>query len=171
MDAYFIGLRLVHIFAGTFWVGGALLNVAFLEPTVRASGAEGGRFMARLVGEAHYGPALSVASLLTIVSGFLLYWRISGGLYWSWVTTNTGLAFTIGAVAGSAAFVLGIGVIARTAGQLATLSAQLQAAGGPPLPEQVRARDRLQTRLHQAALIEAPLIVLAVSTMAIARYL
>jgi hypothetical protein len=171
MDTYFIVLRLVHIVAGTFWVGGALLNVAFLEPTVRASGAEGGRFMARLAGDAHYGPALSIASLFTIVSGFLLYRRISGGLHWAWVTTNTGMAFTIGALAGSTAFALGLGVIARTAGQLSALNAQVQTTGGSPLPEQVRQLDRLQARLHQAALIEAPLIIVAVSTMAIARYL
>lgn len=171
MDVYLIILRLVHIVGGTLWVGGAILNVGFLEPTVRASGPDGGRFMGRLVRDAHYGPALSIASLLTISSGFLLYWRVSDGLQWAWITTNTGLAFSIGALAGSVAFVLGLGLIGRTAGQLATLGAQLQSASGPPLPEQIRERDRLQARLHQAGLIEAPLVIVAVVTMAIARYL
>lgn len=147
------------------------MNAGFLEPTVRTSGAEGGRFMNRLMHDAHFGQALSVSSLLTIGSGFLLFWRISDGLQWAWITTNTGLAFTIGAIAGSAAFALGLGLIARTAIQLSTLSTQLQMASGPPLPEQIHERDRLQTRLRYAGMIETPLVIVSVVTMAIARYL
>ena len=37
MDFYVILLRIVHIFAGVFWVGGMVLFFAFLEPTAKAT--------------------------------------------------------------------------------------------------------------------------------------
>ena len=37
-----IVLRAVHVIAGAFWVGAALMLVAFVAPTVRALGPDGG---------------------------------------------------------------------------------------------------------------------------------
>lgn len=49
MQTLRIVLRLTHISAGTFWVGAAIFITLFLDPTVRAAGAEGGRFMMKYI--------------------------------------------------------------------------------------------------------------------------
>lgn len=52
MNFYLIVPRLIHIGSGVFWAGAAVMIAAFLEPTVRAAGPEGGRFMQRLAAAA-----------------------------------------------------------------------------------------------------------------------
>ena len=48
MDFFLVALRLIHIVAGSFWVGAALMLAVFVEPTVRAVGPAGGQFMQKL---------------------------------------------------------------------------------------------------------------------------
>ena len=94
-----VWLRLVHIVAGVVWVGSAVFAALFVLPTARALGAEGGRFVARLMPRS--GPVLGGAMLLTIVSGFIMYGRLSAGFNRAWVTSRVGLALGAGAVCGT----------------------------------------------------------------------
>ena len=45
MSIYLILLRLIQIGAGVFWAGAAVMTAAFVEPAVRGSAPEGGKFM------------------------------------------------------------------------------------------------------------------------------
>ena len=45
MAILIIVLRIIHIFSGVFWVGFAFFNIGFLQPTVKATGAEGQKTM------------------------------------------------------------------------------------------------------------------------------
>ncbi len=49
MAILFPFLRFVHIAAAIFWVGTSVFMLFFLEPTIRSLGAEGGKFMQRLL--------------------------------------------------------------------------------------------------------------------------
>ena len=42
-------LRIIHIFAGVLWVGSAFFNLLFVQPSVRATGAEGQKLNQYLV--------------------------------------------------------------------------------------------------------------------------
>ena len=42
MDLYLIVLRALHIFAGVFWVGAALMFFFFVEPTTKKLGPQAG---------------------------------------------------------------------------------------------------------------------------------
>jgi hypothetical protein len=170
MSVYMVLLRLVHIGAGVFWAGAAVMVAAFIEPAVRASGPEGGRFMRRLVEQQRFSFFMSLAALLTALSGILLYWPVSGHLSLAWITSGPGLTLTIGSVAGLSAFAIGTAVNGPTARQIAAVGQEMQAAGGPPGPAQLETMRTLQARLRKAGVVDALLLAIAVAGMAIASY-
>ncbi len=116
MDVYMLGLRVIHIFAGVLWAGWAFALVSFIEPATRAAGAEGGKFMQALVGKTKIVQTMTVAPLLVIFTGLLMYWRVSSGLNGLWIASGPGLALTVGSLAGIIAFISGL-VINRPAAE------------------------------------------------------
>ena len=136
MDIYVTVWRLAHIFSGNFWVGTAFFFVLFFEPTIKAAGAEGGKVMGRLT-LTKFPLAMTIASLLTVVAGVLLYLDASGGLQASWIFSLSGLALTIGGSAGILAFLLGLTVQGPSAARMSALQKGIQAAGAPPTPAQM----------------------------------
>ena len=167
MNIIFIALRLIHILAGTFWVGAAVVTTAFLMPAARAMGPEGGKFIQFLLGKQRMSNYISLSAILTTLSGIALYWIKTGGLQSAWVFTSAGLILTIGAITGIAAAILGGTVTAPTAARMEALSKEMQSAGGPPKPVQLAQLQELQKRLGQAGLWGTILLVVTAVTMAI----
>lgn len=171
MDIVVLVLRLLHIFGGVFWVGGTFMLAGFIEPSVRATGPEGGKFMQRLAGQSGFTQAMSVAAVANVLAGLLLYWRDSGGLQLAWITTGTGLTFTLGGLMGIVAAVIGFGVTGANAGKLAALGKQIAAAGGPPTPAQLSQVQALQEKLRQGGQINTVVMIVVLLCMSLARYL
>ena len=167
MNILFISLRLIHILAGTFWVGAAVVTTAFLMPAARAIGPEGGKFVQFVLGKQRMSNYISLSAILTTLAGIALYWMKTGGLQSAWIFTSAGLIITIGAITGIAAAILGGVVTAPTAARMEALSKEMQSAGGPPKPEQLAQLQGLQKRLGQAGLWGTILLVITVVTMAI----
>jgi len=170
MNILMILLRLVHIGSGVFWAGAAVMIAGFIEPAVKDSGPEGGRFMQRLVRGQRLSTYMSIASLATALSGVVLYWPISGNFNMNWLISGPGLTLTIGSVAGLLAFAVGALVNGPTAKQISALGQEMQAAGGPPNPSQLATMGALQARLRTAGIVDAALLGIAVAGMAIASY-
>lgn len=166
MDWYMIALRLIHFFSGIFWVGSTFFLIGFLAPTVQASGPEGGRFMQRLMNGTRFSTVIAVAGGLAMLSGLLMYWRISDGLN-PGVMFNSRLGLTIGAIAGIAAGIVGGAVQGRASGRMAALGQQIAAQGGPPKPEQMTQMQALQETIRQGGVITAILMSIAVIGMAV----
>jgi hypothetical protein len=169
VDIVMIVLRLIHILAGVFWVGGVVVLAGFLQPTAKALVPEGPKFMQRLMA----GPllvGLSAAPPLTVLAGLLMYWRDSAGLSIAWIATGTGLVFTLGGLLGISAMLVGFLVSRPAAVGLATVGKEIQAGGKPPTPEQLGKIGRFQVMLTQGANWTAILAVLALVAMASARY-
>ncbi|MCL4396104.1 MAG: hypothetical protein M1482_15105 [Chloroflexi bacterium] len=163
-------VRLVHIFSGVFWAGGAIVLAAFVEPSVAATVPEGNKFMQRFVNSG-FVAAMGIAGPLTVLAGLALYLIDSGGLQTGWITTHTGLGFTVGGIAGLIAFFIGF-FISRTAAEaMGALGREMQAAGRPPTPDQVQKMKALQERLSQASVATAIVLAVAVAAMAMSRYL
>jgi uncharacterized membrane protein len=49
-------LRLIHIVAGVGWVGGAVINSLFVEPSARATAPASGKFMQYFMANAALAP-------------------------------------------------------------------------------------------------------------------
>ena len=164
-----VWLRLVHIVAGIVWVGSAVFAALFLFPTARAVGADGRRFLERL--RQRMGPALGIAMLLTVVSGFVMYGRLSAGFNRAWVTSRPGLALGAGALAALLAVVIGVAANAPAGAKMAALRKAFETQGGAPTPAQAAQLATLQARVERGAQLAAVLLLVAAGAMAVARYL
>lgn len=171
MDLYVIVLRVLHIFGGVFWAGTTFLFTGYLGPAIMVSGPEGSKFMQALLNQTRFLRVIAAASGLTALSGLLLYWRASGGLRPAWMSTGTGLGFTIGGLAGLAAFALALGMQNRAGRRLASLGREVQAAGGPPTPEQGSQMQAAARAISQGGQWSSILLIIAILGMAAAQYL
>lgn len=170
-SVWIIALRIVHIVAGSFWLGALLLIGGFVIPGARAAGPAGGQVVKQIVQIRRLPAYMDSSVYLSLASGFLLFWRASAGFSPAWMATRYGMGWTVGGLLGLAAGVYGKFVNSPTARRIGQLSLQLEAAGGPPPAEAVAAIRGLQGRLFRAVWIDAALVALAAVAMATARYL
>lgn len=167
MDLVTIILRIIHIFGGVFWVGGAWTIVFFLEPASHALVPEGGKVMGYLMGTRRLAVYLSVAAVLTVLAGLILF-------FWHYglagLNTGPGLVFGIGGVFGIIALAIGGAVTGPTSNKLTQLGGEIARGGKPPTPEQGVQLAALQARMRTAARWAAVFASLALLMMASARY-
>lgn len=168
METLRIVLRLIHISSGTVWVGAALFITLFLEPAVRASGPEGGRFMERLVTKTSFMKYMIISSLLTVLTGVVLY-GIDSGFTTTWITSREGVIFSLGSLAGIGAYFTGQFLIAPTAQRIGTLGHEMAMAGGPPSTLQLSEMSILEGQAGRFGRMELVLMVISVLGMAGAR--
>ena len=165
---YFIWfLRIVHIVGGVFWVGGALIMAFFIGPTIGASGESGQKFVGHLMNNLKFSTRMMIASGLTILAGFILYWIDSDGFTSPWMRSGAGTGFGIGAGFALLGLVFGI-LVGRTTNAMAKLGAQIQ---GKPSAEQMSQLGALRKQQVTYSNVNAITLILSVIFMAIARYL
>jgi hypothetical protein len=171
MDLGLIALRLAHVVAGAAWVGGAFVMILLVTRTARLRGADGDVFMSTLLTEGKAARYFELAALTTVVAGSLLYWRASGGLQLGWITSPTGIGFTVGALAAIVSLAWGGTMVGPAGKRAAAIEAEVKAAGGPPTPAQRDELDAIKSTLNRFAMADLVLLGVAVVTMATARYL
>ena len=169
MNYLVLVLRILHIGAGVFWVGGVLIMTFFVSPTVGATAESGQKFVAHLMNNLKFSARMSAAAGLTILAGFILYWIDSEGFSSAWTRSGPGIGFGIGAGFSLIGFVYGI-LLGRTMKAMAQAGAQLS-QGGSPSPAQMAQMQTLRSRQVNYSNISAITLILAVLFMAIARYL
>lgn len=108
-QTYIIILRLLHIVFGILWAGSVLFFTLFIMPALKASGPDGVKFMQNL-GETGYPVAAMVSGLVTIIAGFLLIWKLSGGFQPEWFNSWYARTLTIGGGMALIAFIIGFTV-------------------------------------------------------------
>ncbi len=170
MDWWLITLRIVHIGWAMSWFGGALIGSFFLEPTARALGDAGQPFWEYLMRRRRMEIFYPIVAALTVLSGATLYWRDSGGLQWSWISSASGLAYTTAGLAAIVALLAGIILIGPSTADQTAVRAELTAGAGAPT-ELRRARlARADGRIRLATRLNLGLILLAALLMAVGRY-
>lgn len=169
MDYLQIVLRVIHIGSAIVWVGGGVFMHFFVEPTVTALGPQGGAFISHMNAKRKVPVVISLAAVLTVAAGIVLYVRDSDGFDPDWITSSVGLAFTIGGIAAILAFVVGVGMVRPRVVRLGALAAEM--ASGQPSPEQTQEMGALQARLRSLSLISLLLLAIATVAMASASYL
>jgi uncharacterized membrane protein len=167
MDYLLLTLRIVHIGAGVFWVGGTLMMTFFIAPTVGAMGEAGPKFVTHLVQNLKFTTRMSVAAGLTALAGVWLYWIDSNGFQSAWMMSSVGTGFGIGSGLGAIGFLFGI-LSGRTMNALVSLGAQIR---GMPSPEQVARLQTLQKKQARFVRVTAASLILAVVFMSAARFL
>lgn len=170
MHVFTVILRLLHIGAGVFWAGGAIVVARFVIPSVQDAGPEGGKVVQALQ-QRGLMTALPAAAVVSMVAGLILYWRDSAGSA-AFPRSPYGMALSLGAVVSIVAFVIGITIMRPStmkAGALAQTLPQLtDAAARTARQAEIAA---LRTRAARAANWIAGLLGVAVLAMAVARYL
>ena len=162
-------LRIIHIFSGVFWVGFAFFNIGFLQPTVKATGAEGQKTMQYLTQKTRLLSTVYTTATLTMLSGLTMYWILSG-FRLSFIGSGYGLVLTIGSIAGIIAWIYAVVVIRGIFNRMSVIGQQIQAQGGPPNPEQATQMQALVARLGKVGQVALVFLVIALLGMATARY-
>lgn len=163
-------LRIVHIFSGVCWVGGIVVLVGFIEPTANATAPASAAFMQHLMFRRRFSQFMTVVPILTVLAGSLMYWRDSAGLNLIWITTPTGMVFTIGAVLGFTTLAVGLLGIKPRADRLGVLAQEI-ATAGKPTPAQAAQAGALNTSMARLTRILLYLLTVVVICMATARYI
>ena len=163
-------LRLVHILSGAFWYGTLIFTARFLMPSLRAAGPAAGPVMAQL-NQRKLPMAMMGAGILNVVSGIWLMFILSGGDPGAWMQTGMGRTLGIGGVLALLALIIAMIVNPRAAKRLGEIAAVAAKRAGPGPPEEAAEVARLQKRMAIGTVVAAALLTLAVSAMAVARYL
>ena len=166
MDITMVVLRLVHLFSSVLWVGFTFGMVLFIAPSVEALGAEAQKFMQHFSQRSGVSRWMAISGGLSVLSGAWMYYRLFGPL--APLNTGTGLALTVGSLAGILALLIG-SQISRTTKAIGALGASM-AASGPPEPEQLAAMGQLQERMARLTSATAILMVVALAGMTLSEY-
>ena len=108
MNYLTLTLRLIHIIAGVFWVGGALVMNFFIGPTLRATGDAGKQFAGHLMAKTPFSRVLGISAYATVIAGFWLYGIDSAWFSSPWMHSGAGIGFGIGAAFALVGTVTGI---------------------------------------------------------------
>ena len=170
MDPMLIVLRIVHVVGGVFWAGAILFVVHFLEPAVRDAGPDGAKVMLALR-KRRYLEVVPTVAFFTLVSGFLLYWRIFGRFHPGAGASRAELALALGGLASLLAFVIGVTLLRPSALRIGTLGAEMTQAPAERKAELQAEIGRLRGRMRKSGRWVAALLGVVVLTMAVGRYL
>lgn len=170
MFYYLLVLRLVHIVSSVCWVGGAFIFFLFIEPTAKALAPTGMEFVKYMVTKRRFSIFMVISSSLTVLSGALLIWRLTGGHWSEYISTGPGLGFTLGSIVGIVVYLVGMFGVNPRAVRMAKLGEEIQAAGGPPTPAQSAEMQKLDKEMSVLGLVDFVLVALSLALMATARY-
>jgi hypothetical protein len=162
-------LRVIHIFSGVFWVGVSFFNIGFLQPTVQATGSEGQKVMQHLSSQTRFATTSYSAATLTLLSGWIMYWNLFH-FRLSALSSGYGLVLTLGAIAGSIAWIIALFFIRQILNRMGGIGAAVASQGGPPTPEQSAELQSLSGRMGQLGQWGVGFMVLALLGMSIAQY-
>jgi uncharacterized membrane protein len=166
-----ITLRIVHIVLGVYWAGTIFFFVTYLEPATRAAGPEGGKVMLQLFAR-RYLTVLPIVAAVTILAGLWLMWTVSAGFSPTWMRSRLGRTMSFGAACALIAFFIGMGVMRPSAVRIwAIMRALPQIADESTRATRLAEAQVFRVRAALSARIVGVFLLLAVASMAMARYL
>ncbi len=169
MDVLMVVLRLIHIFAGIYWVGASLFLLIVLVPALRAVGPAGNSVMRGMLLKTPYGRLYGIAAGLTTLAGIIMYVRVSGTFNADWLTSGQGIILSIGAVAGLLATGHGGATLGGKTDRMKELAGEIEAQS-EPTDAQKTEFDSLMDYLGKHGRISLILMIIAVVGMSAWRY-
>jgi hypothetical protein len=159
-------LRIIHIGAGVFWVGGSLIMTFFVGPSIGAMGDSGQKFVGHLMNNLKFSSRMAAASGSSILAGLILF-ALDARAGEAWIRSDFATGLSIGAGFALIGFAAGM-LFGRTTRAMAQLGAQVQ---GKPTSEQLAQMQNIQKRQSTYSMVSTVTLLLAVVFMAIARYM
>lgn len=162
-------LRILHIVAGTFWVGSAIFTTFFLIPALtQTGGVIAGQVMSAIKNR-HLFTWLPLAALVTILSGLRLWWIVGGGDL-HYFQHRSGHAYAVSGAMAVVAFLLSLLVARPATVRVASLA---HAAASDETSRRLISDEvtKLQKRATLSSNVAVALLLLSAVGMAIARYL
>lgn len=166
----FLLARLIHIVCGVAWAGALVFITAIFLPAIRGAGPAGGTVIDLAIRARRLPIVLMVVAILTVFSGFSLFYLDFHAYGEAWAHTGPGRTFSLGGALAILGMIVGMTVSNPTAKKLGALTTSMRAGGGPPSPVQAAEFGRLQSRLVVAGNIVVSFVMLAVACMGVARY-
>ncbi len=166
--AWLLALRLAHVAGGIMWAGAALLMAGFVVPAAQGAGADG--FLPRLMGDRRAGLYMMATAIVTILSGIALYARMSALTQGGFAQSDQGITLGIGGIAGVLALLTGALGTGPAARRMGVIGARLRGESRAPTPDEARQMGRLQARVRRGTVLSLGMMLIAITCMAIGRY-
>jgi hypothetical protein len=154
-------LRVIHIGAGAFWAGAAMLMGWILVPTAREVGPAAGPLMQGLL-KRNLPERLIGAGVVTVLAGLWLF-ALRTPTFRRWQDYALGL----GALSAIVALTIGITLQRPTAKKVQALGAAIARSGGPPTQAQGEEMTGLQAKMAGYGNLLAYLFALTLAGMAL----
>jgi hypothetical protein len=167
----FLAVRVLHVVLAGLWLGAAFFVAMFLMPVVSQPGPAGGHI---LTGVVRRGIVPFMASIggTTVVTGFYLFWRFTGGFDPVVSASRGGMAFSIGALTGFIALILFGSMAGRSAKRISALTAKSTGlADGAERAALMSEMTTLNARMTTFARIVVILLLISMATMALGHYI
>jgi hypothetical protein len=166
----FLVLRAAHVLLAALWVGSVAFMVFFVLPALKETGPAAGPMMGAIARKG-LNAFMAVLGGITVLTGFYLYWRLTGGFDPELSATRAAMVFGTGGIAGLISVIVGGAVVGRQMKRMGELGGKAMAL--PEGPERARvmgesnaARDRGVT----GARVVLALQMVAVICMAVGHY-
>ena len=163
-------LRLVHVVGGVLWTGHMVLLAWFVLPTQALEGAEGGRFVQRMMIERRLSAWLNFVGALTGISGIILYTRATMGTDGAFARSHAGMVLGFGGLVAILAAIIGGAMGGGASRGIGAIRTRLAAEGRAPTAAEGAEIGRLAQRGALAAKITSILLLVAAAAMAVGRY-
>lgn len=128
------------------------------------------QFVKHMVTKGRFSVFMVISSILTVLSGGLLLWKVAGGHWQAYMQTGPGLGFTLGSIAGMVVFFVGLFGVNPRAIKLSKLGDEIQVSGGPPTTAQAAEMQKLDKEMSTLSAFDFALVALSLGLMATARY-
>lgn len=166
----FLGLRVVHVLFAALWLGSAAFITWFLMPAIQQAGPSAATMMGVLE-RRKLSAFMGAVGGLTVLTGFALYWRLTGHFDPALSATRTAMVFGTGGVIGLIALILGGAVVGRNAKKMAALGESLSAMpDGPGRASTMAAMTAAGQRVATVGRVVVFLLMLALALMAVGHY-
>ena len=166
----FLAIRAAHVLLAAVWVGAVAFMVLFVMPAMQQTSPASGPVMAAM---ARRGLNAFMAALggITVLTGFYLYWRLTGHFDPQLRATRAAMVFGAGGIAGLISVIIDGAVVGRNMAKMGALAGKAR-----DLPEGAE-RAALMTESNAArdrgvagARIVLVLQMIAVICMAVGHY-
>jgi hypothetical protein len=171
MDPVFILLRFLHVVLGVFWAGTIFFFAVFMFPALNDMGPDAGKVMGALQ-KRRYANIMPIIAGITILSGLLLYYKVSNGFDPAYMGSSHGIGYGTGGTAAILAMVIGMIMIRPAANRMGEIMQKMPAMPAGAERDALMAEvAALRKRTTTGAQVVSVLLFVAVVLMAITRYL
>lgn len=167
--ALFLLVRVAHVVLAAIWVGAIAFTTLYLMPALEDSGPAAGPVMNALQRRRIHAFMSSISGV-TVLTGFYLYYRFTGGFDPALSGSTGAMVFGLGGIAGTVALIIDGAIVGRSATKLGELGARLASAPDAERGALASQAAAARQRIAKWSRIVLVLVIIAVVCMAIGHY-